>query len=574
MELRSRRWFDRQGELGLQHRSVLRTLGMNPELFRGKPVIGIANTWSELNNCNLGLRALAAAVKRGVMAAGGVPLEFNSISLGEELMKPTAMLYRNLLAMEVEETLRSYPIDGVVLLGGCDKTIPAQLMAAASANIPAIQVCAGPKIPGCWRGHRLGSGVALWEYMDKYRLGEVDGSSAEELEARYSASVGTCNTMGTASTMAVLAEALGMMLPGTSTIPAVDSRRLAAAEKSGFAIVNLVQRQIKPSDIMTRDAFENALIVYSAIGGSTNAVIHLLAMAGRLGIDLQLADFDRVARMVPMLVDVEPSGEKLMDDFDAAGGVPALMRELQHMLSLGCLTVTGETLGKNLESAPEPQGDTIRSLASAPYADGSIAVLHGNLVPRGAILRTSTASPDLLRHSGPALVFESYEDMLQRIDDPDLPVTPSSVLVLRNAGPVGGPGMPEWGAIPIPRKMLSRGIKDMLRISDARMSGTSSGTIVLHACPEAAVGGPLGLLRDGDMVEIDVASRKLSVLLDEEEMDHRRQEWRPPPRKHVRGYPLLYMEHVLQADEGCDFDFLRLVPGEDLGLVEPVVGRS
>ncbi len=574
MSLRSQRWFAVRGELGLQHRSVLRTLGMTPEFFQGKPIIGIANTWSELNNCNLGLRAVAAAVKRGVIAAGGVPLEFNSMSLGEELMKPTAMLYRNLLAMEVEEILRSYPIDGVVLLGGCDKTIPAQLMAAASANLPAIQVCAGPKTPGCWRGHRLGSGVALWEYMDKYRLGQVDGSSSEELEARYSASIGTCNTMGTASTMAVLSEALGMMLPGTSTIPAVDARRLAAAEKSGFAIVNLVKRQIKPSDIMTREAFENALIVYSAIGGSTNAVIHLLALAGRLGIDLEVADFDSVARRIPMLVDVEPSGEKLMDDFDAAGGVPALMRELQHMLSLDCLTVTGETLGKNLESAPEPQGDTIRSLASARYEDGSIAVLHGNLVPRGAILRTSTASPDLLRHTGPALVFESYEDMLQRIDDPNLPVTPSSVLVLRNAGPVGGPGMPEWGAIPIPRKILSRGIKDMLRISDARMSGTSSGTIVLHACPEAAVGGPLGLLRDGDVVEIDVSSRRLSVLLDDEEMERRRREWRPPPPRYRRGYPSLYVQHVLQADEGCDFDFLRLAPEDYPGIVEPVVGRS
>lgn len=573
MKLRSAEWFAGRDEIGPQSRSVLRTLGWTPEFFTGKPVIGIANSWSELNNCNLGLRALAEAVKRGVIAAGGVPLEFNTISLGEELMKPSAMLYRNLMAMEVEETLRAYPIDGVVLLCGCDKTTPAQLMAAASANLPAIQVCAGPKTPGRWRGTEVGSGTDLWKYLDQYRAGQLSEADWQALEACYSCSVGTCNTMGTASTMTVLSEALGMMLPGTATIPAEDTRRLAAAERSGRQAVELVRANIRPSQILTRAAFENALRVFAAIGGSTNAVIHLIAIAGRLRVPLTLEDFDRAARETPVLLNLQPAGARLMADFDAAGGLPALMAELRDTLHLQALTVSGATVGSHLPAAA-PDHSVIRPLAEPLVPPGGLAVLRGSLAPRGAIIRAATASPHLTRHRGPALVFDSYADMLERIDSPDLPVTPETVLVLRNAGAVGAPGMPEWGAIPVPKKLLLAGVRDIVRISDARMSGTSSGAVVLHVAPEAAVGGPLALVRDGDIIELDVAARRLDLLLPEEELARRRAEWRPPERQHLRGYPRLYAEHVLQPDEGCDFDFLRPSSDAELEFVAPVVGRS
>ncbi len=574
MQLRSAEWFEGRDELGPQNRAVLRTLGWSREFFAGKPVIGIANSWSELNHCNLGLRAVAEAVKRGVIAAGGVPLEFNTLSLGEDLMKPSAMLYRNLVAMEVEETLRANPLDGVVLLCGCDKTTPAQLMGAASANLPAIQVCAGPKTAGRWRGMEVGSGTDLWRYWDQYRAGQIDEAEWQALEAAYSCSIGTCNTMGTASTMAVLSEALGMMLPGSATIPANDTRRLASAEASGRRAVELVRENLRPAQIMTRPAFENALRVFMAIGGSTNAVIHLLAIAGRLRVPLALDDFDQVARATPMLLNLLPAGARLMPDFDAAGGVPALMRQIDDLLHLDHTGVSGRPLGELLPRQRTADPAVIRPRDEPLRAAGALAVLRGNLAPRGAIIRAATASERLLHHRGPALVFDNYADMLERIDAPDLPVAADSVLVLRNAGAVGVPGLPEWGAIPVPKKLLLQGIQDIVRISDSRMSGTSFGTVVLHITPEAAIGGALALVHDGDMIELDVEARALTLCVTDAELERRRAAWAPTPAQHRRGYPRLYAEHVLQPDEGCDFDFLRPASDDDLPFVLPVVGRS
>ena len=574
MKLRSAEWFEGRDEIGLQARSVLRSLGWSREFFSGKPVIGIANSWSELNNCSLNLPALAAAVKRGVIAAGGVPLEFNTMSLGEELMKPSAMLYRNLMAMELEETLRAYPLDGVVLLCGCDKTTPAQLMAAASANLPAIQVCAGPKSAGQWRGIQIGSGTDLWRYWDQYRTGAISDADWQAIEACYSCSVGTCNTMGTASTMAVLSEALGMMLSGTATIPANDTRRLVAAERSGARAVALVRENLRPAEIMTRAAFENALRVYAAIGGSTNAVIHLLAIAGRLRVPLALDDFDTISGTTPMLLDLLPTGTRLMADFDSAGGVPTLQARLADLLHPACVTVSGQTVGEAIAQQDVIDQAVIRSVDAPLHAAGSLVVVHGNLAPSGAVLRMTTASPHLLHHRGPALVFDSYADMRERIDDANLPVTSDTVLVLRYTGAVGVPGMPEWGSIPIPYKLLQQGVRDMVRISDSRMSGTSAGTIVLHVAPEAAIGGPLALVRDGDIIALDAEARTLSLLIDAREFEQRRAAWQRPAARHTRGYPRLYAEHVLQPDQGCDFDFLRPMSDDDLAFVPPVVGRS
>lgn len=574
MSLRSTEWFEGRDELGPQHRAVLRTLGLTGEFCAGKPVIAIANSWSEFNNCNLGLRPVADAAKRGVLVAGGIPLEFNTLSLGEELMKPSAMLYRNLLAMEVEELLRSQPIDGVVLLSGCDKTTPGQLMGAASANLPAIQICAGPKNAGRWKGQQIGSGTDLWRYWDAFRAGELSEDDWQAIEASYSSSIGTCNTMGTASTMAVVSEALGMMLPGSATIGATDTRRLAMAELSGRRAVEMVRDNVRPSDILTRRAFENALRVFMAVGGSTNAVLHLLAISGRLCVPLTLEDFDHFATTTPLLLDLQPSGTRLMADFDMAGGVPALMCELRSLLHLDCTGVSGRVLGEGLKQAPAMDPSVIRPLDSPLQPAPTLVVLRGNLAPRGALIRTATASPGLRRHHGPALVFDSYADMLERIDDPGLPVTPATVLVLRNAGAVGVPGMPEWGAIPVPKKLLQAGVRDILRLSDSRMSGTSTGSIVLHITPEAAVGGPLSLVEDGDLIELDVEERRLSLLVGEAELARRHRNWSPAPSTHRRGYPRLYAEHVLQPDEGCDFDFLRPASAADLAFVPPVVGRS
>jgi dihydroxy-acid dehydratase len=574
MKFRSAEWFYGRDELGFQHRAALRTMGIDADRFKDRPVIGIANSWSELNNCNSTLRDVAQAVRRGVLSAGALPLEFPTISPGEEFTKPTAMLYRNLMAMDLEETLRSNPVDAVVLLCNCDKTVPAQLMGAASANLPAIQVNGGPRPSGTWRGVEIGSGTDLWKYWDEYRTGRISESDWRELERCMSCGIGACNVMGTASTMTAVSEALGMMLPGTSTICATDEARLTAAEESGRRIVDMAERDLRPSGIMTREAFENAIRVCMAIGGSTNAVIHLVAIAGRLGIDLPLRLFDAVARTTPYLADVKPSGRRLVPALHAAGGIPAVMKEIETLLHGACLTVTGRSVGRNLSTVASGDRDVIRPLASPIAAEGAIAILHGNLAPNGAILKTSAASPALMRHTGKAVVFENYADMLARIEREDLDVTPTSVLVLKNCGPKGVPGMPEWGSIPIPAKLQKTGVTDMVRISDGRMSGTSYGTIVLHVSPESAVGGTLAAVLSGDEIRLDVPARGLELLVPDREIAQRLGTFTPPRTPHLRGYPRLYIDHVLQAEHGCDFDFLRPKNSKELTFVEPVVGRS
>ncbi|MCA9116492.1 MAG: dihydroxy-acid dehydratase [Planctomycetaceae bacterium] len=574
VSLRSSEWFAGRQELAFQHRSALRSMGIDPENFRNRPVIGIANSWSELNNCNMNLRELAEAVKRGVLAAGGLPLEFPTISLGEEFMKPSAMLYRNLMAMDVEETLRSNPIDGVVLLCNCDKTTPAQLMAAASANLPAIQLNGGPRTTGVWRGKELGSGTDIWRYWDQVRSGEISMDDWHELESCISCSPGACNTMGTASTMTALSEALGMMLPGTSALPAVDSRRVVAAEATGRRIVQMVEEDLRPSAILTAEAFDNAIRTLLALGGSTNAVIHLVAIAGRRNISLPLERFDELSRSTPFLVNLSPSGQFLMDRFCAAGGVPAVMAEIRDLLHTDCPTVTGRTMGEVLQAARCHDREVIRMRSEPISAEGSLAVVRGNLAPRGAVIKTAAATESLQQHRGQAVVFEDYTDMLNRVNDPELPVDANSVLVLKHAGPQGVPGLPEWGMIPVPTKLLEQGITDVVRLSDSRMSGTSFGTVVLHISPEAAAGGPLAAVRNGDSIELDVPNRSLKLDIADEELARRLAEWQPRPSPHRRGYPKLYIEHVLQADEGADFDFLRPRSDEDLDFVPPLVGRS
>ncbi len=570
--LRSARWLAPDNDTGFQHRAALRSEGFTPQSFAGKPVIGICNSWSELNNCNVHLRTVADAVKRGVWAAGGFPLEFMTISLGEELTMPTTMLYRNLMAMDVEEMIRSNPLDGVVLLCGCDKTTPAQLMGAASMDIPAIMVSVGPMLSGRWRNQALGSGTDLWKFWDERRAGRLSERDWHELEGCYSRSPGTCNTMGTASTMTSLAEALGMMLPGAASIPAPDSRRLATAEASGRRIVEMVLEELRPSQVLTPEAFENAIRVLVALGGSTNAVLHLIAIAGRRGIRLTLGRFDELSRTTPVIVNLRPSGQYLMEDFFYAGGVPAVLKEVLPLLHGEALTATGRTLAENVRDAQCFNRDVIRPLDQPLHAEGSLAVLHGNLAPHGAVLKTSAGSPQLFEHTGHAVVFDNYEEMLARVDDPALDVDESSVLVLRLAGPVGAPGMPEWGMIPIPGKLLKKGVEDMVRISDARMSGTSFGTVVLHVSPEAALGGPLAVVQTGDRISLDVPKRRVDLLVPEAELQRRLQDWRPSPPRFRRGYYTMFLDHVLQAHEGCDFDFLRARPDDQ--PYEPQIGRS
>ena len=555
--LRSAEWFDRRDLDGFLHRSWLKSTGVTNEAFRGRPVIGICNSWSELVNCNVHLRGLAAAVKRGVLQAGGFPLEFPVMSLGESLMKPTTMLYRNLMAMDVEESIRANPLDGVVLLTGCDKTNPASIMGAASANIPAIVVTGGPMLNGHWRGRELGSCSDCWHYHEELRAGRITEAEFEEIENSMSRSNGHCMTMGTASTMACVTEALGLTLPGGAAIPAVDSRRAQLAEAAGRQIVELVERDIKPSDILTREAFENAVRVLHAISGSTNAILHLLAYAGRVGVDLPLGLFDELCESTPWLVDLKPAGEHLMEDFYYAGGVPAVMAQIEDLLHLDALTVSGATVGENTAGARIVNEDVIRPRARPLGPGGSLVVLYGSLCPDGAVMKTSAADPRLLEHEGPAVVFEDIHDLADRVDDPDLEIDAGSVMVLRNAGPVGAPGMPEWGHLPIPAKLLRQGVSDLVRISDARMSGTSYGAVVLHVAPEAAVGGPLALVRDGDLVRLNVPGRRLDLVVDPAELERRRAAWIPPEKKDGRGYRRLYEDRVLQANEGCDFDFLR-----------------
>jgi dihydroxy-acid dehydratase len=575
-ELRSARWFEGRDISGFIHRASLHAEGISRSALAGRPVIGICNSWSELVNCNLHFRGLAEAVKRGVLLAGGLPLEFPTISLGENLMKPTAMLFRNLMAMDVEECIRAYPLDAVVLLGGCDKTVPAQLMGAASTNLPAIMVTGGPSEPAWFRGHPLGAGTDLWHYADELRAGRMSEAEFDELEAAATPSVGHCNEMGTASTMASLVEALGMCLPGTAAIPAVDAARARAAEATGARAVELALGGPVPSRILTAEAFDNAITVLMALGGATNAVIHLLALAGRVGVPLTLDRFHELSRRTPLLANVRPSGEHLVEQLHRAGGIRALLRELAPLLNGDVLTVTGGTLAEGFAGAEVLDRDVIAPLDAPLAAVGGVAVVRGSLAPDGALIKRSAASPELLSHRGPAVVFEDVYDLAARIDDPALDVSPDSVLVLRNAGPKGGPGMPEWGQLPVPKKLLQRGVTDLVRVSDARMSGTAFGTVVLHAAPEAAVGGPLRAVRDGDPIVLDVDAQRLDLDVPLREVERRLAELGPAEPKYRRGYGALYLEHVLQANEGCDFDFLRSdgrsPEQEPLGLLSGWVG--
>ncbi len=564
-QLRSYRWFGGEGparEAGLRavsHRSRMRQLGVAAEEHLGKPVIAILNTWAEINPCHMHLRERAGQVKRGVWEAGGFPLEFPVATLSETFCKPTPMLYRNLLAMETEELLRSYPVDGAVLMGGCDKTTPALLMGAASAGLPAIFVPAGPMLRGNFRGAPLGSGTDLWKYWDDYRAGLIGECELTELEGGIARSPGHCMTMGTASTMTSAAEALGMTLPGAASIPAADSAHYRMAAASGRRIVEMAWEDLTPGQILTREAFEDAAATVLALGGSTNALIHLIAMAGRCGVPLGLDDFDAIARRVPVLANIRPGGSYLMEDFYYAGGLPALLGRLATVpgaLHLDRRTVTGGTLGAGLSGAAVHDEDVIRPPERALSAEGGIAVLRGNLAPGGAVIKHIAADPRLLRHTGPAVVFDGYRQLSERIDDPSLQITADSVLVLRGAGPLGGPGMPEYGMLPIPDYLLAAGVRDMVRISDARMSGTSYGACVLHVSPESHAGGPLALVRTGDLVTLDVAARSLRVEITDAELGRRRAQWRPPAPRYQRGYGALYSEHVTQADQGCDFDFL------------------
>ena len=541
---------------GLTRRAWSKASGFD-DIDLQKPIIGIAQTWSELNHCHIHFRELAEAVKRGVWQAGGWPMEFPTISLGEFHISPTTMLYRNLLAMDVEEMIRAQPMDGVVLLASCDKNIPGQLMGAASADRPAIMLTGGPMLTSEWNGQVLGACTDCRRLTEEYRAGKINLTQYREIEDALGRSAGHCMVMGTASTMAGIAEALGMALPGTAAIPAPDSRRLRLAEAVGRQIVETVKQDLRPSRIMTEHAFENALRLFMAMGGSTNAVVHLPAMAGRLGLPFPLTKVDEFSRTTPLLVNVRPSGKFHMEDLFNAGGIPAVLKELSPLLHLDTLTVTGKTLGENIANADVRKREVIRPLADPLAAEGGTAVLFGNLCPRGAVIKQSAAAPHLLKHRGRAVVFTSQEDLEARIDSPDLDVQPDDVLLLQNIGPVGAPGMPEWGSIAMPRKLLDAGVRDMVRISDGRMSGTASGTVVLHVCPEAAVGGPLALVRTGDIIELDVPARSLNVLVSAEELERRRAAWTPPAPKYRRGYARLYTEHVLQADEGCDFDFLR-----------------
>jgi len=556
-KLRSRDWFGKDDRWGMAHRAWLRSEGFSQRVFDGKPVIGICNSWSELNNCNAHLRTVAEAVKRGVWEAGGFPLEFPTISLGEMLMKPTTMLYRNLMAMDVEESIRAHPLDGVVLLCGCDKTTPAQLMGAASADIPAVMVPGGPMLRGMWRGGELGSGTDIRRMWEEVRAGRLSEEAWCEVESCISRSAGHCTVMGTASTMASMAEALGMTLSGSAHIPAVDARRLSIAEESGRRIVGAVNEDLRPSKVLTPEAFENAIKVLMAIGGSTNAVIHLVAIAGRLGLDLPLQKFDELSRTTPVIANVKPSGKYLMEDLFFAGGLPAVMREIDTLLHLNALTVNGKTLGEDIAKAEVYNREVIKTLEQPLKSEGGTAILQGNLAPKGAVIKQSATSPELFKHKGRAVVFENNEDLLARLDDPNLKVDESSVLVLKNAGPKGAPGMPEWGHLPIPARLLKAGVKDMVRLSDARISGTSFGTIVVHISPESAVGGPLAIVREGDEIELDIASRRLELHVPDAEIKKRQNDWRPSPPHYERGYGKMFLEHILQADEGCDFDFLR-----------------
>jgi dihydroxy-acid dehydratase len=576
-KLRSARWFEGDDVPAFVHRSALRAEGLPTAAFAGRPVIGICNSWSELVNCNVHFRALANSVRRGVLQAGGLPLEFPTMSLGEQLMKPTTMLYRNLMAMDVEESIRAHPLDGVVLIAGCDKTVPAQLLGAASADVPAIMLTGGPATPAVFRGREIGVGTDLWEYTDDFRAGRMSREEYDELEAASGPSVGHCPEMGTASTLAAVVEGLGMTLPGAAAAPATDARRYQAADAIGRRAVQLARDQVRPSQILTRQAFDNAITVMLAVGGSTNVVIHLVALAGRCGVELDLDRFDQISRRTPLLANVRPSGKHLVEQLFHAGGVPALMKELEPLLQMDAITVSGLTVGENLEPVRHSSDRAVIAPLATPVkpAEG-LAVVRGSLAPDGAVIKVSAADRQLLTHRGPAVVFDGMDDLIARIDDPGLDVEPDSVLVLRGAGPVGAPGMPEWGALPIPQKLLAAGVRDMVRVSDARMSGTAYGTVVLHVAPEGVKAGPLAVIRSGDIVELDVPNRRLDLKLSPEEIEHRLADFTAPAPKYARGYGAMFLDHVTQAHEGCDFDFLRgrseNPDSEPYGIIRGMIG--
>ena len=556
--LRSQGWFGGKSRDAMMHRSWMKNQGMPSDSFDGRPVIGICNTWSELTPCNAHFRQIAERVRRGVLEAGGMPVEFPVMSLGESNLRPTAMLFRNLASMDVEESIRGNPVDGVVLLVGCDKTTPALLMGTASCDVPAIAVSGGPMLNGRYRGQLVGSGTDVWRFAEAVKAGQMSVDAFLEVESCMSRSAGHCMTMGTASTMACMVEALGIGLPGNAAIPAVDSRRYALAQLAGRRIVEMVNEDLVMSKVLTRQSFENAIRVNAAIGGSTNAVIHLLAVAGRLGVELTLEDWDRLGRGVPTIVDLMPSGRFLMEEFYYAGGLPVVMRALGEagLLHRDAPSVTGRTIWDAVAGAENFDPAVIRPLSDSLTKEGGIVVLGGNLVPNGAVLKPSAATPALMQHRGRAVVFETIEHYRERIGDPALDIDESCVMVLKNCGPRGYPGMAEVGNMGLPPKLLRKGITDMVRVSDARMSGTAYGTVVLHAAPEAAVGGPLALVRDGDTIELDVKGRRLSLEVDEAELAQRRANWSPPPAAMQSGYQKLYIDHVLQADRGCDLDFL------------------
>ncbi len=568
--LRSARWFAPDDLRSFGHRSRMMQMGLGPEDWVGRPVIAILNTWSELQPCHMHFRDRVEDVKRGVLQAGGLPLEIPALSLSESFLKPTSMLYRNMLAMDVEELIRAQPVDGVVLMGGCDKTTPGLLMGATSAGVPAIFLPAGPMLRGNWKGKVLGSGSDAWKYWDERRAGEISDADWFEMEAGIARSYGHCMTLGTASTMTAIAEAIGMTLPGASSIPAADVGHMRMASECGRRIVEMVWEDLTPARIQTRAAFENGIAVAMAMGCSTNAVIHVIAQARRAGVDIGLEDFDKASRTVPVVANIRPSGDKyLMEDFFYAGGLRALMTVIAAHLHLDALTVNGSTVGENIAGASVDNDDVIRKLGNPVYREGSLAVLTGNLAPDGCVMKPAACDPRFHKHAGPALVFDDYPAMKAAIDDDDLDVTPDHVLILRNAGPLGGPGMPEWGMLPIPKKLVKQGVRDMLRISDARMSGTSYGACVLHVAPESYVGGPLALVKSGDIISVDVAARTIELVVPEAELARRRAALVAPEPRYQRGYGWMFSQHIQQADAGCDFDFLRTGFGAAAG--EPAI---
>ena len=561
-KLRSHRWFGPDDLRSFGHRSRFKGMGLDDQDFENKPIVGVLNTWSEMNTCHSHFRERVQEVKRGVLQAGGFPVEIPVMSLGEMLMKPTTMLYRNLLAMETEEVLRCHPIDAAVLMGGCDKTVPAMLMGALSADIPSVFLPAGPMLNAHWRDTTLGSGTDAWKYWAERCAGNLCDGEWKEIENCIARSAGTCMTMGTASTMACIAEALGMTLPGASSIPAVVAEHSRLAVATGRLAVELAWTDRKPSRLLSAGSFINAMITQLAIGGSTNAIVHLIAMAGRAGLKVSLDDFDAWSRKVPVLANIRPSGKYLMEDFHRAGGLRALWSGLQGLLDTSAKQVDGRTLADSIAQLKRIDPDVIRTPSDPIVEQGGTCVLRGNLAPNGCVIKASASTTRLLQHRGPAVVFENYPDLKKRIHDPDLPVTADSVLVLKDAGPLGAPGFPEWGMLPIPEKLLKAGVRDMVRISDARMSGTSYGTCVLHVSPESRLGGPLAWVQTGDTIELDVPARRISLLVSEEILSQRKEHWRPAPEHASRGYTWLYTKHVTQADRGCDFDFLE---GGDYG---------